>query len=96
MKQIKKYLVDNNIQHEIEVSKIWKEETIVILIEKGNVWVNGYGNEMKWDRVIAIHQNRYKKYVVTEKVGYSRTKEHIKTGKQKEVTNLLATLDYVK
>lgn len=96
MKQIKKYLVDNNIQHEIEISKIGNEETIVIPIEKGNVWVNGYGNGMKWDRVVTIYQNRYKKYVVTEKVGYSRTKEHITTGKQKEVNSLLGTLEYVK
>ena len=93
MKLIKKYLADNEIQHSI------KEEyltggigKIVITLERDNVWVNGYGEEMKWDRTITISQNTYKQYALVEATDFSKAKTHIKTGKQKELIQKLEGL----
>lgn len=88
MNVIKKFLKDNNIDHEIKTNLV-NSERIEIVLEKDNVWVNGYGKEMMWDRKIIIHQNTYKRYVISEDTGYSMNKRHKETGKQKEIIEVI-------
>ena len=91
MKSIKKFLIENNIEFTTEKS-FSTDEIIVITLERDNIWVNGFGKEMKWDRRLTIGQDRYKKYVLKESTDYSRVSEHIRTGKQKEVCSKLSDL----
>jgi|SRR5690606_20026107 len=90
MNTIKKYLALTGVFHQVVEPKEFGElERIVIPITMNNVWVNGMGKEMYWDRVIMIYQDRYKKYIMKEQTGYSRLKTHIESGKQKDVNEKL-------
>lgn len=91
MNKIKKYLKDNGVNHEVK-SDMFNDETILITLEKDIVWVNGYGKDMLWDRGIRIAQDRYKKYVMSEQVGYSLNKTHIRTGSQRDIVAKLEEL----
>lgn len=91
MNQIKKYLKDSGVTHEVK-SDMFNNEIILITLEKDNVWVNGYGEDMLWDRGIRISQDRYKKYIMSEQTGYSMNKTHIRTGRQKDIVTKLEGL----
>ena len=70
MSKIIKWLKENGIDFE-QV----REGCVTILLEKDCVWVNGFGEEMKYDKGIAVYKNTYRDYIITEKVGYNRTRK---------------------
>lgn len=70
MNKIKKWLEAQGIKFEYIDERVNKY--IVIVLEKDCVWINGYGEPMKYDHKITIAQNTYKTYGVSEKTGYSR------------------------
>lgn len=88
MNQIKKYLDNNGVAWH-KFIRLGNQERIVITLEKDNVWVNGYGEEMKWDRTITIHQNSWKKYVAYIETGYNMGQTLAVSGKQSDIiTNI--------
>lgn len=90
MKQIIKCINDKGI--EFRKFKYLHENAIKIIVEKDNIFINGFQEEMKWDRELIIYQDRYKKYILKETIGILSTKTHIETGKQKELVLILKKL----
>ena len=59
----------NNIVFEIS-----KDGCITIYLEKDCVWVNSFGEEMKFDKKITIRYDKYSGYGIYEQYAYSLTK----------------------
>jgi hypothetical protein len=88
MNQIKKFL-DNNKVAWNKFIRLGNQERIMITLQKDNVWVNGYGEEMKWDRTVTIYQNTWKKYVAVIETGYNMNQSFAVSGKQKDIIEKL-------
>lgn len=58
-------------EHGIDFEQV-REGCVKILLENDCVWVNGFGEEMKYDKGIAVYKNTYNDYIITETVGYNR------------------------
>lgn len=84
MSKIIKWLKENRIDFE-QV----REGCVVILLEKDCVWVNGFGEEMKYDKRIAVYKNTYNDYIITETVGYNRTEKLFHGTRAKDAIKVL-------
>lgn len=85
MSKIKKWLEAQGIQYTV------KEDAIIsIILEPDCIWINGFGEPMRYDKKISIVKNTYKDYIVTEITGYSMHHRLCWTGKQDEVIRVLA------
>lgn len=87
MKKILKWLDDNNIDYVF--SSKGKEECITIILETDCIWINGFGEPMKYDKKITIHHNKYLGYGVYEQYMYSRTKTLMSSKKFEDVIDAL-------
>lgn len=64
MKKLMKWLEEHNIEFTIN------KGYIVVTLESNCIWVNGFGEDMVYDKKIRIYQDTYKNYVITEVTGY--------------------------
>lgn len=87
MNKIKKWLDENGIQYTF--TDKGTNKYITILLESGCVWVNGFGENMYYDRKISIHQDTYKNFEVTEQIGYNRFNRIAKSTKQDNIVKAL-------
>lgn len=95
MSRIIKWLTENGIKFEVKHSK-YHSDFVAIMLEEGCVWVNGFGEDMVYDRMITIHQDTtYKNYYVKSVVGYNRVENLFKGTRAKDVIEVLAELDYL-
>ena len=72
MKKIMKWLESQGIS--FTYTEKGKNKCIDIVLEKDCIWINGFGEQMKYDKRIMIHQDTYKTYGVYEKYEYYLTK----------------------
>ena len=84
MTKIRKWLDDNGIAYEYDGH-------ITIYLERDCIWVNGFGEDMRYNKLIAVYQNTYSKYIVREITGYSMSHQIIYTSKQDSVIDALNT-----
>lgn len=87
MKKIIKWLDDNNIDYVL--ASEGTSEYITIILETDCIWINGFGEEMKYDKKINIHYNKQLGYGVYEQYMYSRTKTLVSTKRYKDVVDTL-------
>jgi len=83
LKNIKKWLINNNIEFEIV------NNYIVIYKEKNCCWINGYNEKMYYDKKISIYQNTYKEYIIGETIGYNLGGKIYQSGKQTNIIEFL-------
>lgn len=62
---------------------------IVIMLKKDCIWVNGFGEDMHYDKKICISKNTYGDYIVGEVTGYSQGKKLYWGTKQSGVIEVL-------
>lgn len=48
---------------------------IEIMLERDCIWVNGFGEDMHYDKKISIYKNNYGDYIIMEVVGYNQSKK---------------------
>lgn len=84
MKKIMKWLDSMNIKYDLN------NGYIVIILEKDCIWVNGFGEPMKYDKKISIYKNPYSEYVIYEVTGYNL---HKKLFQGSRADNAIYTLD---
>ena len=72
MNKVKKWLDANGIQY--TYTEKGNSKYIDIILESGCVWVNGFNENMYYDKSIRIYQDTYKNYVITETYDYNLTK----------------------
>lgn len=82
MKKIIKWLELNGIQYTYKESG--KNKYIDIIIEKNCVWINGFNQPMKYNKMVRIMQDTYKTYGLYETYNYSMTKT-LETSKKCDV-----------
>lgn len=82
MKKIIKWLEENGIQY--TYAERGKNKYIYIILEKDCIWINGFNQSMKYDKIIRVHQDTYKTYGVFETYEYSMTKT-LKTSKKADI-----------
>lgn len=87
MKKILKWLDDNNIGYIL--ASEGTSEYITIILETDCIWINGFGEPMKYDKKITIHHNKYLGYGVYEQYMYSRTKTLVSTKRYEDVIDVL-------
>lgn len=85
MKQIEKYLKENNIPYSKEGDTV-----INIVLSEGNIWVNGLGQTLTYDNSLRISVDSYRKYTLIERVGYTQYKKHIQSTKQVDIIKTLS------
>lgn len=91
MKKIRKWLIDNGI--EFTTCEDSHRIVYTIIFEHDCVWMNGLGQEMKYNKQITIHFGKtYKQYTVTEQIGYNRYHKHIECTRADKVINVLSML----
>lgn len=83
MTQIIKWLEAQGVGYSVN------PHSITIMLEKDCVWINGFGEPMKWDRKIVIYKNPYKEYRAYEMVGYNMSEQLCWTSKQSKVIEAL-------
>ncbi len=88
MNIIEKWLKENGVSYSVELRG--RTKYIVIILEKDCVWVNGFGENMLYDRKISIYRNTYGKFSAVLRCGYASDRLIFCTGKQKEVIAALA------
>lgn len=72
--------------HKIRYTVKTEPTGISIPLETGLVWVNGFGEEMMWDRKIWVTQDSRKKYHAWASIGYNRSEPIIQyEGRQDKV-----------
>ena len=69
MTKIRALLEANGIEYET------KNEYLVIMLEKDCIWVNGFGEDMHYDKKLSIHKNTYGDYIIMETTGYNQSKK---------------------
>lgn len=69
MTKIKAFLETQEIEYSYD------KDYIVIMLEKDCIWVNGFGEDMHYDKKICIHKNTYGDYIIVEVTGYSLSKK---------------------
>lgn len=84
MNKIIEWLITHNTNYELS-----KDGCITIFIEKDCVWVNGFGEKMKFDKKITIRHDKYSGYGVYEHYGYLLTKTIISCIKHEPVLEKL-------
>lgn len=86
MTKIIKWLDANHIPFEVRDKSSPAIKQIAIVLERDLVWVNGYGENMMWNKEILITQDAYKKYSTTIATGYNKFTTLIyRTGKQTDI-----------
>jgi len=83
MSKIKKWLLQSGIAFE-EING-----RIIIMLEAGCTWINGFGEQMMYDRAISIYKNTYGKYIAVETTGYSMSHRLVWSTKQDTVIQCL-------
>ena len=79
MNTIIKFLKENNINF------IENKKRITITLENNCVWINGYGEKMYYNKTINIIKDTYANYILTETMGYNKTKTLLKATKQSKI-----------
>lgn len=72
MTKIRTFLKEQGIEYQERESS---NGYIEIMLEKDCIWVNGFGEDMYYDKKISIYKNTYGDYIIMEKTGYSETKK---------------------
>lgn len=81
--KIIKYLTESGIKYD------YNDVDIVITLETDCIWVNGYNEEMHYNKTLHISQNKYKTYFLIETTGYNMSRTLCSTGKQEEIIKVL-------
>lgn len=81
--KILKYLNDKAIDY------AYNGIDIVITLDADCVWINGYKQEMHYNKDIYITKNKYNTYFVIETTGFNMHKTLCNTSKQAEVIRVL-------
>ena len=90
MSKILKWLEKHNIAYTFGKVKGCKCERITITLEKGCVWINGFGQTMKYNKEITITKSlSYGTYHVQEVTGMSLSKGLCTSTKQTDVIVIL-------
>ena len=90
MSKILKWLEEHNISYTIEKMKSVKADRIRIVLEKDCVWINGFGQPMKYDKEITIVKSTsYGTYYMQEVTGMSLSKSLCTTTKQTDIITAL-------
>lgn len=85
MRKITLWLDEQKIPYTVK-THIGGRTGISIPLEQDLIWINGFGDEMKWDRSIWITQDTRKKYHAWVTIGYNRSMPIIEhEGKQSNV-----------
>lgn len=91
MKTLIKWLQEHGIefkQYKDNLNRIYR---IVITLEKDCIWVNGFGEDMKYDKLIGIGKDlTYGGYKMGEVIGYNRSKTLFVGTKVKDLIKVLA------
>lgn len=69
MTKIKAFLEAQGIEYSYD------KDYIVIVLEKDCIWVNGFGEDMHYDKTLSIYKNIYGDYIIIEVTGYSLSKK---------------------
>lgn len=87
MKKIINWLKKHNIYFSFTDKGVNKYITITL---EDAIWINGYNEEMKYQKYINIHFDTYKNYSVTECIGYNRFITLGKNTKADKIIDVLA------
>jgi hypothetical protein len=87
MKKLMKWLTEHNIDFYIVKRNFI--DYIVIMLEPGCIWINGFGEPMKYDKKIMIYKNTYNEYIVNEVIGYNQVAKLIQCSKVSNAINIL-------
>ena len=77
MNKIIKALEEKGIKYTLD-----NKGNITIELEKNCIWINGYKEEMKYNKEISIIKDTYKNYIMVEVVGYNKVTTLVKNTKQ--------------
>lgn len=73
MSKVIKWLQENGIDFTVE--EYSHSKTIRIILEKNCIWVNGFGENMYYDKDICVRYGKgYKDYYVRELTGYNTSR----------------------
>lgn len=90
MSKITKWLEEHDITYTIQKAKGVRGERIVITLERNCIWINGFGQEMRYNKEITIFKSlAYKTYYVQEVTGMSLSKSLCTSTKQSDVITAL-------
>ena len=84
MNKIIKALEEKGIKYIVD-----KKGNIIIELEKNCIWINGYNEEMKYNKQVSIHKDTYKNYIMGETTGYNLSKTIAKSTKQDNIINAI-------
>lgn len=88
MKKLIKWLEENNIKFTYTDKGV--DKYITITLEEDAVWVNGFGEDMHYTKVIRIWYSTYKVYTATETTGYNLYNTLAKSTKVDNIIKALA------
>ena len=88
MNSILKWLKENGIECQYIDKRT--DKYIRIVLEVGCIWVNGFGEDMVYDKYISIHKDTYKNYTVSECVGYNMITTSTRSTKQQNIIKALS------
>ena len=84
MNKIIKVLEEKGIKYTLD-----KKGNITIELEKNCIWINGYNEEMKYNKKVSIYKDTYKNYIMGEVTGYNLSKTITKSTKQDDIINAI-------
>ena len=91
MSRIIKWLKENGIAFTESTNENSTCKYITIILEQDCIWINGYNEEMHYDKAINIvYSKSYKFYNVIEKTGYSLSKTLVNTSRSDVVIDTLS------
>lgn len=86
MNKIIKALEEKGIKYTLD-----KKGNITIELEKDCIWINGYNEEMKYNKKVSIYKDTYKNYFMVEVTGYNLSKTISKSTKQDIIVDAINT-----